>query len=70
MATITLLAAGSVVKAVTAGSHDGWSLNRVRRSSGESLWTSMKSARLMDSVRASRLLVRRSGQLDLISPSP
>jgi hypothetical protein len=36
MATIRELADGSDIEAVTAGSHDGCSLNRFRRSSDES----------------------------------
>jgi len=45
MATATWLIVGSVDKAVTAGSHDGASPNRRRRSSIESFWMSMNSGR-------------------------
>ena len=68
MATIRELAVGSAIEAVTAGSHDGCSLNRLRRSSDESAWISMKSARLMERVRTIRVCTRRGGQTGLIAP--
>jgi hypothetical protein len=67
MATIKELADGSVIEAVTAGSHDGCSLNRFRRSSDESAWTSMKSARLIERVRTIRLCARRKDQTGIIA---
>jgi hypothetical protein len=55
MATDTSLIVGSVDKAVTAGSHDGASLNRRRRSSIESFWMSMNSAVVISRLTASRI---------------
>src|SRR5262245_60160410 len=52
IATILLLLAGSVVSAVTAGSHVGGSLNRVRSSSEESFCTSMNSPVLIETANA------------------
>jgi len=59
MATVTRFAAGSVVKAVTEGSQDGESLNRVRRSAGASCWTSMNSGMVIARVTASTKRRRR-----------
>ena len=67
MATIRELADGSAIEAVTAGSHDGCSLNRLRRSSDESAWISMKSARLMERVRTIRVCARRRGLIGLMA---
>src|SRR4029453_11933182 len=67
MATINELADGSAIEAVTAGSHDGCSLKRLRRSFDESAWTSMKSARLIERVRTIRLCARRRGQTAFIA---
>src|SRR5262245_47503234 len=68
MATINELADASAIEAVTAGSHDGCSLNRFRRSSEESAWTSMKSARLIESVRTLRTCARRKDHMGRIVP--
>src|SRR5262249_4182496 len=69
MATIRELADGSDIEAVTEGSHDGCSLNRFRRSSDESAWTSMKSARLIERVSTIRLCARRNDQPGIIAPT-
>src|SRR5262245_18874940 len=68
MATVNELADGSAIEAVTAGSHDGFSLNRFRRSSDDSAWTSMKSARLIENVRTIRVCARRKDHVGLIVP--
>lgn len=46
--------AGSVVSAVYEGSHAGGRPKRARRASGESFWTSMNSAMVIETVAASR----------------
>ena len=56
-ATVRLLAPGSVVRAITAGSQAGGRWNRVRRSAGESFCSSTNSAVDIDSVTATNIRV-------------
>ena len=59
MATFMRFRPGSVETAVSAGSHDDESRNRVRRSSTESCWISMNSGIVIETVTAKSTDARR-----------
>jgi hypothetical protein len=68
MATVTSFTAGSVARAVTVGSHDEGSPNRVRRSSEDNFWTSTNSMAVMETTAACKIPVRQVHQVEYPSP--